>query len=523
MMRSLLTATLVLVLVGAAMADLPQPRRAKLIAFTDPGLEFIQSNPEAVERAPIDGVNIRAVGREGEKRVRLEEAVFSEKAIRYEQFEEWVAQARATDFRTWTDNFLCVYVVPGDMDWFGDCAALMNNIRVAARVAREAGLKGIFLDCEPYGFSLWDYRTVAHPEKSFEEYYQQIRRRGEEFARAMYGEWPEMTLMLTFGYKVADRANLKEHNYGLYGAFLDGLFVGSPEEAEIIDGWEMSYGDRTREDLLEGYWWVRRGGAAVSGVPDEYLKKVRAGFGLWPDVTDRDDPFEWNAEDFSRNYYSPSEWRSLVRSALETTDGYVWIYAWRPDLCTGEKWYPEYREATREAKESLYGLSSAELDEWARWPLTEEFAREYELIVALPEEWRFRLDPYGRAMNWHLPELDDSEWHPVVAGEEWQQQLPIRGLTGVGWGRVRFEVPAECAGRRLYLWFGACDEEGDVYLNGRYVYTWTNDFQRGWETPFAVEVTDAVLPGQENVLAVRVRAASGLGGVFKRVYLYAER
>jgi len=467
---------------------------------------------------------LRVKGEVNGRSVGLENAVFGNEPVTYEAFAPAVAEIRATDFRTLTDNFLCIYVTPVDVDWFSDCSALLQNARVAAQVAREAGLKGIVLDCEPYGFKLLDYRKVAHPERSFEEYYQQIRQRGEEFARAIYAEFPEMTLFLLFGYYVGDLIDPSQHHYGLYPAFLDGLFAASPEEAAIIDGWEMSYGYTRREQFLRAYWWIKDGGICVSRVPDQYRKKVRVGFGLWLDPDRiKDSTYTWEVNDFSRNYYSPAQMRSVLRYALETTDEYVWLFTGKIDVLTGRNLPPPYKEALWEAKDSLYGLSSYELANWAAWPETEAFAKGHELITKLPSEWRFRLDTYRDAAGWESPEYDDSEWLRVKTEDEWQRQLPFPGATGVGWARVRFDIPKECAGRRLFLWFGALDEEGDIYLNGEYVDSWTGDFDRGWETPFAVEITEQAIPGESNLLAVKVRADAGMGGVFRPVYLYSLR
>ena len=524
MLRWLLGVLLVVPLVTPASADLPQPRKSKIIAFSGPPLEFIRENPQQIEETPVDGMLVRVKGPVDGRQVELESTVFGTQAVKYEDFAEAVAQVRGTDFRTLTDNFLCLYVMPGDLDWFGDCSAFINNARVAGRVAREAGLKGICLDCEPYGFRLWDYGKVAHPERSFEEYYAQIRLRGEEFARAVWAEFPDLTLLLTFGYTVADRDKPREHHYVLYPAFLDGLFLGSPENAAIIDGWEMSYGDRTRDEFLRAYWWIKKGALGTTGVPDEYRRKVQVGFGLWPDVSESDDtPFLWDAKDFSKNYYTPDQWKSVLRYALETTDEYVWIYAWRIDLLTGKNFYPEYRQAMWEAKNSLYGLGLEQLAQWAAWPLSEEFAKNHVLIEQLPSDWRFRLDPAGEGVNWYFPDLDDSTWVPVTTNEGWSDQVPFPDITGAGWGRVKFDIPAEYAGRRLYLWFGALDEKGDIYLNGQYVYTWTGDFDRGWGTPFPVEITEQALPGKTNVLAVKAKAESDIGGVYRPVYLYTDR
>jgi len=365
---------------------------------------------------------------------------------------------------------------------------------------------------------------VAHPERSFEEYYRQIRLRGEEFARAMWQEWPELKLLLLFGYYVGDLSDPKIHHYGLYPAILDGLFVGAPEGAEITDGWEMSYVYRERQEFLRAYWWMRNGALALCGAPQEYSRKMKVGFGVWPDPEEAGDvPYAWDTEDFCKNYRTPQEWRSAMRAALETTDEYVWLFSGKIDWCSRANLPDAYWNAMWEAKRTLLGLSAKELQEWAAWPLTAEFADKYRLVSVLPHEWRFRLDIRGTERTWYLPNVDDSSWLAVKTDGEWYQQLPGGEATGAAWARVKFEIPAECRGKPVYLWFGAMDEEGDIYLNGQYVYTWTSDFDRAWETPFAVEITEQALPGQTNVLAVNVRAESSLGGVFRPVYLYTTK
>ncbi len=523
MLKKSILVVVLLALAAPCWADLPRGIPKKVIPFGPWTPEYIREHLDQMEQAPFDGVMIGLTDPEGGPHVTTCERVFSNERLDEASLRPSVEALKSISFHNLTDNFLLVYVTPGDIDWFGDCSALTDNAGLLARIARECGLKGIVLDCEPYGFKLWDYRVVAHPEKTFEEYYEQIRLRGEEFARAIWGEYPDLVLFLLFGYTVLDVADPSNYHYGLLPAFYDGLFYASPEGAKIVDGWEMSYAYTKREQFLDAYWWMHQNALSVTRVPDAYLRKVSAGFGVWVNPNEVGDaPYEWNQKDFSKNYRTPEGFRSVMLAALEIADEYVWIFCPGILWWTGENAPRAYVEALWSAKETLRGLAPWHLKQWAAWPLTEEFAESYELISQVPEQWKFRADPYETGA-WYLPGVDDSEWLTVSTTDEWHYQLPYPDATGTGWGRVRFDVPAQYEGRRLYLWFGALDEEGDIYLNGEWVGRWTNDSFEAWQTPFPVEITGHVLFDKPNLLAVRAHADSSLGGVFRPVYLYAEK
>jgi len=500
---------------------MPEGHRRKIVAHGAPTPEYIGQHIEQIRQAPLDGIMLAVTFRDGGRVARLSDAVFANRRLDFEAFRPDIERLRAIDFGPLTDNFLLVHVTPGDIDWFGDCSAFIHNARVAARVAREAGLKGLVLDCEPYASQLWDYRKVAHPERSFEEYHRQIRLRGDEFARAVWGEFRDQVFFLLFGYYMGDDEHPEQHHYGLLPPFLDGLFAASPDDAMIVDGWEGSYTAKTRAEFLRAYWWIHCGALPLCAVPEQYRRKVSAGFGIWPDPSPiYDAPYAWDDEDFSRNYRAPDDFRQTLIAALDTADDYVWLFSGRINWWTGANLPPAYRQALVEARQTLLGFSSVQLAQWARWPTSAEFARAHRLIAELPRQWKFRLDLYDRRATWFAPELDDSQWLTVETDGQWYQHLPFPDATGTAWARVDFEIPAEYAGRPLYLWFGALDEEGDIYLNGKRVGAWTEDFDYSWQTPFAVDITHAAVPGQSNLLAVKARAESSLGGVFRPVYLY---
>ena len=88
-------------------------------------------------------------------------------------------------------------------------------------------------------------------------------------------------------------------------------------------------------------------------------------------------------------------------------------------------------------------------------------------------------------------------------------------LSGVGqrlqadqrlWYRRHFKIPADWAGQRVKLHFGAVDWDTQVYVNGQKVGQ-----HRGGYDPFEFDVTRALTPNAENELTVAVHDPSDTG------------
>ncbi|MET9504437.1 glycoside hydrolase family 2 TIM barrel-domain containing protein [Streptomyces sp. NPDC006622] len=140
--------------------------------------------------------------------------------------------------------------------------------------------------------------------------------------------------------------------------------------------------------------------------------------------------------------------------------------------------------------------------------------------VALRDGWRFALvnpggitDPTGRYADAAAPGHDDSTWRQVAVPHDWSiEQTPTteHGTTsgtgffpgGLGWYRLAFTLPPECAGKRISVEFDGVYMDSYVYCNGvevgRHPYGYTG---------FAIDLTDlAHTDGStENVLAVKVQ------------------
>ncbi len=128
--------------------------------------------------------------------------------------------------------------------------------------------------------------------------------------------------------------------------------------------------------------------------------------------------------------------------------------------------------------------------------------------IPINDGWRFiRRDVKGAQQ----PKFDDSRWKKVslphtyngIDGEKHGHYY--RGPT---WYRLNLKLPpaAHAAGgaapKNYFLYFEGAATVADVYLNGRHVGN-----HRGAFAGFCIDVTKAINPGGENLLAVRVNNA----------------
>lgn len=148
---------------------------------------------------------------------------------------------------------------------------------------------------------------------------------------------------------------------------------------------------------------------------------------------------------------------------------------------------------------------------------------EYDPVLTLPAQWRLRLDPedVGNKQAWYALDRDIADWQSVKIADFWDNSLG-RPYVGAAWYRVTVNVPSSVAGKKLYLAFGAVDEEAWVWVNGEQAGVHAKGPQ-GWQRRFLIDVTEQLKPGQKNLIAVRVYNSVGAGGIWKPVRLIARK
>ena len=115
--------------------------------------------------------------------------------------------------------------------------------------------------------------------------------------------------------------------------------------------------------------------------------------------------------------------------------------------------------------------------------------------------WRLEV---GDPADASKPEFDDSKWKPVTLPHAWNEDEAFHVAidnhpTGIAWYRKSFRLPADAAGRKVFIEFEGVRQGAEIWLNGRSVGLHENGVMA-----FGIDLTDALLPPPAaNVIAVR--------------------
>ncbi len=130
-------------------------------------------------------------------------------------------------------------------------------------------------------------------------------------------------------------------------------------------------------------------------------------------------------------------------------------------------------------------------------------------------EWHFTFDPglVGEQNRWYRSSPKDQvsvfggrnalKEKPLTINVPFPWESPLSGVCrpdykGAGWYEREFTVPAEWAGLKPFLNFGAVDWHARVWINGRFVAEHENGY-----LPFSIDLSKHVQPGETAVVTVR--------------------
>ena len=131
----------------------------------------------------------------------------------------------------------------------------------------------------------------------------------------------------------------------------------------------------------------------------------------------------------------------------------------------------------------------------------------HDFVVALPKDLRANTFAGARA---------NTHFHRFMT----ERHSDIPEIYNVGWYRKQFFVPSEWSGKRLFLSFEGIYRDACLWVNGVYMDRHTSGY-----TGMLLEITDHILVGEENSVAVRVDTEQHEGwwyeggGIYRNVHL----
>ncbi|MDF1572972.1 MAG: glycoside hydrolase family 2 TIM barrel-domain containing protein [Bacteroidales bacterium] len=143
--------------------------------------------------------------------------------------------------------------------------------------------------------------------------------------------------------------------------------------------------------------------------------------------------------------------------------------------------------------------------------------------------WKFQLGDIEKAMQ---PDYDDRDWRALELPHDWAIEGKFSAdyssgtgylPGGIGWYRKTFGLPRNFSDKTIYLMFDGAYQNTEVWVNGKYMGKRPYGY-----ISFYYDITDALLPGKTNVIAVRLdhtnvadsRWYTG-NGIYRNVWMIA--
>lgn len=429
----------------AERASLVLPKKKKLISAnvqTMPPPAVFVSRLSEYEKRPFDGVVFTLQG--GQR-------PFQRRPWDESRFIDDYQALAGIKSKVFTDNFVIVHT-SATVDWFDDAQweSALANTRILARAAVLGRCAGLFVDLEGYGANAWSYYdAVGREEMSFDQFHAQVKRRGEQWIRAVEAELPSPRLLFTFLMPTTRltydlewpiekiREDMPRMRYGLLPSFINGILQGASPGTILIDGDEPAYYYRGRKDYETFARYVRE--VLPRAFIDEplrakYAAHVQVGLSLYPNYYFGTHPRtlsrHMTAEERSRWYEHNLYW------ALATSDEYVWdwlegpmsLWAAGADWAGSNNLPPLYLEAVNSARRKLeqnldVGFETGSLFDAVKFRARER--RPTALAVKAPAGQTPVLDG----------NLDDAAWEragrlsPFMPMLAWRQEVEMRTET----------------------------------------------------------------------------------------------
>lgn len=338
---------------------------------------------ELYESGPFDGITVKLSKEAGAGNIFMVENW--ERVSDEAKNEEYELLRTIGKKATLGDNFLVLYGA-SQMDWFSDedWKSVEAQICFAASLARVGKFKGIIWDPEPYKPGRNPWKISEQPEtanRSFYEYYIQVRKRGSQFITALQDEFPGLVILslrvlsdyltaspfsqaiLPIRDKVQSKMDLEQAWWALHLPFTLGILDAIDENVTFIDGNEEAYYYtsaieyyRVRDEIFNDTRALIPAGLHKKFKTNYYLgHAVSMDYiaGNWAGLLNGF-PFRLSGQ---ATVLKPEE-RALwfehnVYYAMKTSDEYVWLYTEDANWWTGENIPQGFVEAVQRARRKI--------------------------------------------------------------------------------------------------------------------------------------------------------------------------
>ena len=323
-----------------ALALAVSAREKKIVSFS---WEWQRTSPEdLVEWQPqihavgLDGIGFSISFRQGD-------ATFSSNGICTEPWDYEAMRPLVEKYRKvvgkpgLTDCFLTSFYVPKKrFDWKDDKAwvRVRENMRLAARFAKETGCVGLRIDHEDYPYQRQFERLPCDPP--MDELEGIVRKRGREIFSGVFEEFPNAKLF--FFWFMTEHAKhfngaaeplqaLRDANK-LWAFFANGIMDAMPPGGRIYDGNECSYEYKSGdfEYLTQANATRQMDGFAYPENREKYRTQVSPSAALFLEMYCRtNSATQWYRPPFAGSRLGM--FRRDLKQALDSVDEYLWTFS----------------------------------------------------------------------------------------------------------------------------------------------------------------------------------------------------
>jgi hypothetical protein len=356
----------------------------KVIDFgwNSPLLDEYKNNLKKYENSPFNGLTIKLPKNAGAGNIFM---VHDLKKISADTMGIELRGATTTpESGVLTDNFLALFGA-SQMDWFSDADWEITDkyLRYAAQLAKAAHCKGIIWDAEPYqpGKNPWKYVEQINIDKlSYKDYYNQVRKRGAQFIKALQEEYPGLVIlslrefsdfqngspysepMLPVTDIAATEQKLSKAWWGLHLPFTIGILDAINADTRFIDANEEAYFYTSALEFFQVRNIIKDDARAL--IPVELHQKYAAQYSIGHAISEDYTNGNW-AEVISFPYRLKGQAKMLTPRqralwfehnayyALRTSDEYTWLYTEESNWWTGKNVAPGFAAALMRAKKKI--------------------------------------------------------------------------------------------------------------------------------------------------------------------------